>query len=77
MTRTKADAAANPRAGEIWRKKRGDGHMDVRKVSHREGNQVFWWPDHAQCPNVRCISLLPNFTRWCKKAEFLGGSDAD
>lgn len=68
MTRTKADAAANPRAGERWRK-----GNNGRTVTWRRGAMV---ESHTDCaPKMQQFEWLHEFSAWCQDAEFLGGTD--
>ena len=66
--RTKSEAAANPRAGDRWRKR-------------DNGRTVTWAPEALvqfttfNAPTTKQLEWLDEFTRWCQDATYLGGSD--
>lgn len=74
VMRTKAEAAANPQAGDRWRKDGGTCELFM----HSGNNAGFKWdgPISSMPPLTRWDEpWLPSFQKWCRDADYLGGSD--
>lgn len=72
--RTKTEAAANPLAGDRWRKDGGTCELFM----HAGNNVGYRWDGHISSmpPLTRWDQpWLPSFRRWTANAEFMGGAD--
>ena len=79
MSRTKAEAAARPLAGDRWRGEHGE-RIDIlyNDPCPAAGNGA-WIGIYRHRPwggSIRKWAMtLAQFMRWCRNAEFLGGAD--
>ena len=83
MSRTKAEAASNPLAGDRWRRK-GISLAGVRltfliSVKRVNGDDVIHETRRIAHPSQIDTKIhsskLPVFKHWCRDAEFLGGAE--